>query len=82
MGRLSNKRLANLIGCCCEGNERLLVAEFMPNQTLSNHLFHRKSVFYYVTLVFFLFFLLVSTLLWSCISKFWLILLNRSVYIW
>lgn len=56
MGRLSNKRLANLIGCCCEGNERLLVAEFMPNQTLSNHLFHRKtSVFYCVILVFFLF---------------------------
>ncbi|KAK9940660.1 hypothetical protein M0R45_017309 [Rubus argutus] len=43
VGRLSNKRLANLIGCCCEGNERLLVAEFMPNQTLSNHLFHRES---------------------------------------
>ncbi|KAF9617234.1 hypothetical protein IFM89_035178 [Coptis chinensis] len=35
-----NERLANLIGCCCEGNERLLVAEFMPNETLAKHLFH------------------------------------------
>ncbi|XP_062015355.1 serine/threonine-protein kinase BSK5-like [Rosa rugosa] len=43
VGQLRNKRLANLIGCCCEGNERLLVAEFMPNQTLSKHLFHRES---------------------------------------
>lgn len=42
MGQLRNKRLANLIGYCCEGNNRLLVAEFMPNQTLSKHLFHSK----------------------------------------
>ncbi|MBA0548453.1 hypothetical protein Golob_019553, partial [Gossypium lobatum] len=40
VGQLRSERLANLIGCCCEGNERLLVAEFMPNETLSKHLFH------------------------------------------
>jgi BR-signaling kinase len=34
--------LANLIGCCCEGDDRLLVAEFMPHETLSKHLFHCK----------------------------------------
>jgi BR-signaling kinase len=32
--------LVNLIGCCAEGDERLLVAEYMPNDTLSKHLFH------------------------------------------
>ncbi|KAF9610343.1 hypothetical protein IFM89_022013 [Coptis chinensis] len=42
VGLLRNERLANLIGCCCEGNERLLVAEFMPNETLAKHLFHCK----------------------------------------
>ena len=26
VGKLRHKRLANLIGCCCEGDERLLVA--------------------------------------------------------
>jgi len=36
--------LANLLGCCGEGDERLLVAEFMPNDTLAKHLFHCKSV--------------------------------------
>lgn len=43
VGQLRNQRLANLIGCCCEGNERLLVAEFMPNETLSRHLFHWET---------------------------------------
>ncbi|KAG6678153.1 hypothetical protein I3842_14G065700 [Carya illinoinensis] len=40
VGQLRNERLSNLLGCCCEGEERLLVAEFMPNETLSKHLFH------------------------------------------
>jgi hypothetical protein len=35
--------LANLLGCCCEGDERLLVAEYMPNDTLAKHLFHCES---------------------------------------
>lgn len=43
VGMLRSERLANLIGCCCEGNERLLVAQFMPHETLSKHLFHCKS---------------------------------------
>ncbi|KAK9123794.1 hypothetical protein Sjap_013396 [Stephania japonica] len=43
VGQLRNERLANLIGCCCEGNERLLVAEFMPNETLAKHLFHWET---------------------------------------
>ncbi|MED6119051.1 Serine/threonine-protein kinase bsk5 [Stylosanthes scabra] len=43
VGQLRSERLANLVGCCCEGEERLLVAEFMPNETLSKHLFHWES---------------------------------------
>ncbi|ESQ55618.1 hypothetical protein EUTSA_v10025008mg [Eutrema salsugineum] len=40
VGKLRSNRLVNLIGCCAEGDERLLVAEYMPNDTLSKHLFH------------------------------------------
>lgn len=40
VGKLRHKRLANLIGCCCEGDERLLVAENMPSDTLAKLLFH------------------------------------------
>ncbi|XP_016461054.2 serine/threonine-protein kinase BSK1 [Nicotiana tabacum] len=43
VGRLRHKRLANLIGYCCDGDERLLVAEYMPNDTLAKHLFHWES---------------------------------------
>ncbi|KAK1396777.1 putative serine/threonine-protein kinase BSK3 [Heracleum sosnowskyi] len=43
VGMLRSERLANLIGCCSEGNERLLVAQFMPHETLSKHLFHWEN---------------------------------------
>jgi hypothetical protein len=44
VGQLRSRRLANLLGYCCEGDERLLVAEYMPNDTLAKHLFHCKSL--------------------------------------
>lgn len=43
VGRVRHERLVNLIGCCCEGDERLLVAEYMPNDTLAKHLFHWEN---------------------------------------
>ncbi|XP_028767418.1 serine/threonine-protein kinase BSK7 isoform X2 [Neltuma alba] len=43
VGQLRNQKLANLLGCCCEGHERLLVAEYMPNDTLAKHLFHWET---------------------------------------
>ncbi|XP_047051574.1 probable serine/threonine-protein kinase BSK3 [Lolium rigidum] len=43
VGQLRNKRFVNLLGCCCEADERLLVAEYMPNDTLAKHLFHWES---------------------------------------
>lgn len=43
VGKLRFRRLANLIGYCCDGDERLLVAEYMPNDTLAMHLFHWEN---------------------------------------
>ncbi|KAM0942066.1 putative transferase, protein kinase RLK-Pelle-RLCK-XII-1 family [Dioscorea sansibarensis] len=43
VGQLRSQRLANLLGCCAEGEERLLVAEYMPNDTLAKHLFHWET---------------------------------------
>ncbi|KAM7496487.1 hypothetical protein LguiA_020901 [Lonicera macranthoides] len=43
VGQLRSEKLVNLLGCCCEGEERLLIAEFMPRETLSKHLFHWES---------------------------------------
>ncbi|KAM1033959.1 hypothetical protein ACFX13_038156 [Malus domestica] len=36
VGKLRHRRLANLIGYCCDGDERLLVAEYMPTDTLAS----------------------------------------------
>ncbi|CAN1157444.1 Serine/threonine-protein kinase BSK3 [Linum perenne] len=43
VGQLRSRRLSNLVGYCCEGDDRLLVAEFMPNETLAKHLFHWEA---------------------------------------
>eukprot|EP00249_Psilotum_nudum_P022993 c28717_g1_i3 orf=439-1905(-) len=43
VGQVRHERLVNLIGCCSEGDERLLVAEYMPNDTLAKHLFHWEN---------------------------------------
>ncbi|XP_061344554.1 serine/threonine-protein kinase BSK7-like isoform X2 [Gastrolobium bilobum] len=43
VGQLRNQRLANLIGCCWDGDERMLVAEYMPNENLAKHLFHWET---------------------------------------
>lgn len=50
VGGIKHKRLVNLIGYCCDGDERLLVAEFMPNDTLARHLFYR--MFFYILVVY------------------------------
>ncbi|KAJ6841078.1 putative serine/threonine-protein kinase BSK3 isoform X2 [Iris pallida] len=43
VGQLRSHRLVNLLGCCYEGEERLLVAEYMPKDTLAKHLFHWET---------------------------------------
>ncbi|CAL5382979.1 unnamed protein product [Camellia sinensis] len=43
VGHLCNHWLANLLGYCCEDDEMLLVAEYMPNNTLAKHLFHWET---------------------------------------
>ncbi|EXB95401.1 putative serine/threonine-protein kinase [Morus notabilis] len=43
VGEMRHRRVANLIGYCCDGDERLLVAEYMPNDTLAKHLFHWEN---------------------------------------
>ncbi|XP_047336011.1 probable serine/threonine-protein kinase PIX13 [Impatiens glandulifera] len=44
LGRLSHPNLVKLLGYCCQGNELLLVYEFMQRGSLENHLFRRNSV--------------------------------------
>lgn len=43
LGRLHHINLVKLIGFCLEGDNRLLVYEFMPNGSLESHLFRTKE---------------------------------------
>ncbi|XP_023641945.1 probable inactive receptor-like kinase SSP [Capsella rubella] len=43
VGRLRHKRLVNLIGYCCDGDKRLLVADYMPYDNLAKRLSQRKT---------------------------------------
>ncbi|KAL9995800.1 putative protein kinase RLK-Pelle-RLCK-VIIa-2 family [Helianthus debilis subsp. tardiflorus] len=43
LGRLDHPNLVKLLGFCCEGGNRLLVCEFMPQGSLENHLFRRSE---------------------------------------
>ncbi|MQM07571.1 hypothetical protein Taro_040414 [Colocasia esculenta] len=43
LGQLHHPNLVKLIGYCSEGDNRLLVYEFMPKGSLENHLFRRVA---------------------------------------
>ena len=43
LGRVSHPNLVKLLGYCLEGDELLLVYEYMQKGSLENHLFRSKN---------------------------------------
>ncbi|KAK4753320.1 hypothetical protein SAY87_022118 [Trapa incisa] len=43
LSTLRHQHLVNLVGYCCDGDQRLLVYEYMPNGSLEDHLLELKA---------------------------------------